>query len=291
MGLVAADRAGVVKLWDGTNGRLLKTICNSAGPIDGLAFSPDGRSMVGCGLNGAIQCWETAGWHRIWRRQYTSRAIRTCVFSPDGRLIAAGGDEGTIRILAATDGRPVRMLDPGAGPVFAALFISPREVASAGVDGVVRISDWPSGAELQWLDCRTNHILALSLSPDRRMLATAGMDGTTRLWEASTGQPLRALRNGQPASVLSFSPNGALLGVGTTRGEIQLWQSETGRQIRQISGHSSLLTGLSFSPDGRFLATSAEDNKTALWMVQPDRHEWGDLETQRPIRPAWRPES
>ena len=122
-------------------------------------------------------------------------------------------------------------------------------------------------------------VYAVAWSPDSKSLASAGKDGTVRLWHVESGQMVRTLP-GHPKTIraLAWSPDGKIVASGKKDGTVQLRDTESGRVLRTLQpdrepldqSKEHLSNTLAWSPDGQTLAYCG-DSSVSLWDVESGR--------------------
>ena len=112
-----------------------------------------------------------------------------------------------------------------------------------------------------------NHVNAVIISPNSKLLLSVGKDGNLKLWDAAS---IRLIRNfwghSRDVTHATFSPDGQRILVGT-KTLLKLWDAASGRLIRTFSGHTDKITAVAFSPDGSQLLSGSADQTVKLWRV------------------------
>jgi WD40 repeat protein/nucleoside phosphorylase len=196
-----------------------------------------------------------------------SSSIGAVAFSSDGRLVASGTGDRTVKLWDAATGAVRRMLEGHSDPIGAVAF-SPdgRLVASGSWDRTVKLWDAATGAVRRMLEGHSDLIGAVAFSPDGRLVASGSWDRMVKLWDAATGAVRHTLEgHSGPVLAVAFSPDGRLVASGSWDRTVKLWDAATGAVRCTLEGHSDLIGAVAFSPDGRLVASGSWDRKVRLW--------------------------
>lgn len=248
-----------------------------------IAFSPDGKFVASEYNNGMI-LWDVEtrklidfpkGYSRVnWHKD----TVRDVAFSPDGKLLATGSDDLTIRLWDMENREYLDVIkSSGRDFSISSIAFSPDgKFLASGSWGYTRLWEPESKECIAHIPKSSRNFVVFS--PDGRFLALGGDYNVFTLWDMENRENITIL--GERIGTLeflekgieilfvesiAFSPDSQFLAAAYwSNGTIKLWDTESKRCITTLQAHRGHVS-VAFSPDGRLLASGHEDSTILLW--------------------------
>jgi WD40 repeat protein/transcriptional regulator with XRE-family HTH domain len=200
----------------------------------------------------------------------TFRSILSLAYSPDpdNRWLAAGTENGDIRLWEAASGSPVRTYKGHTARVRAIAFDpSGNWMVSGSEDTTVRLWSVDTDQCVHVMQGHEDRVRTVAMSPDGGVAASGGDDGSIRLWDLNTGACLRELEGHSPVRTVVFNRQGDLLASGDEDGYIRLWNAQAGDCLKTLPRQSGEVHSVNFNHVGDLLVSGGQDAIIRLWDV------------------------
>lgn len=280
---IASEDVGVTR-WSVVNRQPVGTdLRGNAEWIRSLAFSSDGHWLATVSDDRMIRSWTRQregqpSWGLSGVCLSQEGVPRQVVFHPqDPDVLAVAGESRTIRLLRLPGCTEERKLSGSDSSWHTRVAFSSdgRWVAAASQQGSVDVWDAATGRLHSTIAAHRDEVLAIAFVPgDRTRLVSSAYDGTLRVWDVHTGQPLPGAAPSERAaglvSALAISSDGKLLA--TAGAETALWDLDSFRRIA-VLGTVDSAGGLLFGPGDRTLVQGDRQGALHLW----------DVQTQQPL--------
>jgi WD40 repeat protein len=202
------------------------------------AVSPNGQWLVAGKSNGGVTLFNISTEERVHtavRQSMSFHGVNDCCFSPDGLWIAIASNYESLLL---------------------------HEFASTTV--------MPTTIRLEALRERHSHkINACDFGPNGKLVVSASLDGTLRIWDVATRRCIAVLDSGTcDVSDCAFNPSGTRVAAAYDDKMLRLWDVANGTCVMKFVGHTSPVKACAFSPDGKTLLSASLDETLRLWDVQ-----------------------
>lgn len=301
---------GRVYLWDTKKASILRVLnfMSPPGPVETVAFSPDGKYLAVGGRDGRLKIYQRTGkdWSQL-ALTFNRQIVKGELTEPTPRLPKKGILSPKEREQLEEVLRTLRLKKP---PFVKSVVFDPkgRWLAVAGTGDVVGVREgilvlpFPPKTDSKPLAVLQGHskdvawrlrvggklkppvpwVNDLAVSKDGRYLASAGWDGTVRIWDMTTFKQIRKLESpktptGRIATRIynacAISPDNQYVAAGGFGNRVDVWSLATGKLVTSLMT-DNIVEAVAFSPKGKILVTGGWDGFVRAWQVGRWRLLW-----------------
>jgi serine/threonine protein kinase len=196
-----------------------------------------------------------------------ARPLWSLAISKDGKNLAMGNDDGTVKFWDIAAEKVVWTLNAHKGPIWT-LALSPRGdyLATGSDDGHAIIWDLKTQKQVHAL-ANPGGMRAVAFDPEGKKLLTGDRNGSVKVWDVNSGKELPVRITGHSGLVVAvaYAPDGKTMASASSDKTIKIWDATTGGLTLTLTGHQSGVYAIAFSPAGRYLASGGWDQTVRLW--------------------------
>jgi len=197
-----------------------------------------------------------------------SESVMLVIFSPDGEVLASGGDDCTIKLWSVATGEELHSISVCSERhhtmYLMAFSLDGKTLISGSSDDTISLWDVATGELLRMFSVLDSRSMALS--PDGETLATGDDEGMIRLFSVSTGDEIFGREaHSDGCYELAFNPDSEILASASHDGTIKLWSTATLNEIDTID--TEWIAPMAFSPDGTILSWATDNETIKLWDI------------------------
>ncbi|GKU08434.1 unnamed protein product [Fusarium langsethiae] len=201
--------------------------------------------------------------------------VNSVVFSSDGRLIASGSNDNTIKIWNVATGKEEQTLEGHTNLVTSVVFSSDdRLIASGSHDNTIKIWNVATGKEEQTLEVHTSWINSVVFSKDGRLIASGSYDETIKIWNVATGVNVNSFDSGPATKVISFIDHDSILVTSSGHFSIESQDSNTTQRSKRQANLDSPKAqaemdgrlGFGINDDETWITAGGPCGRKVLWL-------------------------
>ncbi|UZJ52882.1 hypothetical protein CBS101457_002202 [Exobasidium rhododendri] len=293
--LVVGFANGVFGLYTLPDVTSLHSLSISSEKITSVSTSSDGAWLAfGCAGLGQLLVWEWASESYILKQQGHFHDMNTLSYSPDGQIVATGGDDGKVKLWNVSSGFCIATLSEHTAPITAIEFAKKGKILfSASMDGTVRAWDLVRYRNFRtFTSPRPVQFGCLAIEGSGEIVCAGGGGGGDSfdiyMWSVQSGKLLDTLHGHDgPVSSLAFSPNGSGTLASTSWDKtVKIWECFKGKAAIDTLNLNSDGLAVTFRHDGAEICVASLDGHLSFFDPREGGKQNGVLECRRDIAPG-----
>jgi WD40 repeat protein len=258
-----ASRSGRVRLSDARSG--LPVVAPLPVDVTAIRVNRSGRRVVVAGSDGRVGVWTL----RTPIPSIDLRArgpILQARFSRDGARVLTASLDRTAAVWDVATQNVVRLLEP-ALPVLSAEYSEDETLILTNSGGSLHVWDAASGDLRRTITATTGDFISARLNPKATAVVTASLTAPAQIWDVSSGEIIRELKDTAGLWYAEFSPGGDRIVTASRDGHADVWDARSGEHLRGPLMHAGPVVDARFSGDGSRIATASNDGTARVWSI------------------------
>ena len=277
-------------VWEAATGKLLKRIYTRAERAYAMAFLPDGKLAVAGGRpgqegdvrlfdikaagkkEGDVEILDGVNDTKVMTKQLldTDDSVLCLAVSLDGKRIASGGCDRTVRVWEYPSGKLEQSIENHADWVLGVVFAPDgKHLLTCSRDKTAKVWDLSAKESVLTFPDHQNAVFGVGVKKDSKAGFSAGLDKQVRMWNATgEGKQIKVIGNHSDEILKMVQhPTEPIMVTTSADKSVKVWNPESGANTKTLTGLTDHVFAAAISPDGKQVAAGGYDGEVRVWNV------------------------